>query len=47
MTECNKQLLQYLSKKPTLYAPSSSKFWDDEYISKGMLEAHFDLVNIT
>ncbi|HSP47808.1 MAG TPA: class I SAM-dependent methyltransferase [Clostridiaceae bacterium] len=28
------------SKKPEIYAPSTSKFWDDEHISKGMLEAH-------
>lgn len=34
-----KELLNYL-KKPEVYAPSSSKFWDDEHISKGMLEAH-------
>ncbi|MDF2540810.1 MAG: Methyltransferase type 11 [Herbinix sp.] len=36
----NKELLYYLSKKPELYAPSTSKFWDDEHISIGMLEAH-------
>lgn len=29
-----------LLKKPELYAKSTSKFWDDEHISKGMLEAH-------
>ena len=28
--------------KPELYAPSTSAFWDDEHISKGMLEAHLD-----
>ena len=28
--------------KPDLYAPSTNKFWDDEHISKGMLEAHLD-----
>ena len=33
------ELRKYL-KKPELYAPSSGKFWDDEHISKGMLEAH-------
>lgn len=42
MSEYNKQLLQYLNKKPELYAPSTSKFWDDEHISKGMLEAHLN-----
>lgn len=34
-----KELFGYL-KKPDLYAQSTSKFWDDEHISKGMLEAH-------
>ena len=38
----NKILLHYLSERPALYAPSTSKFWDDEHISKGMLEAHLD-----
>lgn len=28
--------------KPNLYAPSTNKFWDDEHISKGMLEAHLN-----
>jgi SAM-dependent methyltransferase len=28
--------------KPKLYAPSTDKFWDDEHISKGMLEAHLN-----
>ncbi|MBE5983154.1 MAG: class I SAM-dependent methyltransferase [Paenibacillaceae bacterium] len=35
------QLSDY-SKKPKLYAPSTGKFWDDEHISKGMLEAHLN-----
>lgn len=35
------QLSDY-TKKPTLYAPSTGKFWDDEHISKGMLEAHLN-----
>lgn len=34
-----KELFKYL-RKPDLYAESTSKFWDDEHISKGMLEAH-------
>jgi len=34
-----KDLFKYL-RKPDLYAESTSKFWDDEHISKGMLEAH-------
>jgi len=33
------KILEYL-KKPELYAESTSKFWDDDHISKGMLEAH-------
>lgn len=28
--------------KPRLYTPSTNNFWDDEHISKGMLEAHLD-----
>ncbi|MCK8489179.1 class I SAM-dependent methyltransferase [Paenibacillus sp. MBLB2552] len=28
--------------KPELYAPSTGSFWDDEHISKGMLEAHLN-----
>lgn len=28
--------------KPTLYEPSTAKFWDDEHISKMMLEAHLN-----
>lgn len=31
-----------LTAKPNLYAPSTNKFWDNEHISKGMLEAHLD-----
>ena len=36
------KLFNYLKDRPTLYAPSTSKFWDDEHISKGMLEAHLN-----
>ncbi|KAB3531553.1 class I SAM-dependent methyltransferase [Alkaliphilus serpentinus] len=36
-----KKIFEYL-KKPDLYAPSTTKFWDDEHISKGMLESHLD-----
>ncbi len=35
------KLTNYLVK-PELYAPSTGKFWDDEHISKGMLEAHLN-----
>jgi 2-polyprenyl-3-methyl-5-hydroxy-6-metoxy-1,4-benzoquinol methylase len=38
----NKTLLNYLKDRPKLYEPSSAKFWDDEHISKGMLEAHLN-----
>ena len=36
------KLLNYASNKPKIYEPSTSKFWDDEHISKGMLEAHLN-----
>lgn len=29
-----------LRERPALYEPGEPKFWDDEYISAGMLEAH-------
>ncbi|WP_099203472.1 class I SAM-dependent DNA methyltransferase [Miniphocaeibacter massiliensis] len=31
-----------LSKKPSLYEKSESKFWDDSHISKEMLKAHLN-----
>lgn len=37
----NKQLLKFM-QKPQLHEPSSNKFWNDEHISKGMLEAHLN-----
>ena len=30
------------TKKPELYAPGTKNFWDDEHISKGLLEAHLE-----
>jgi SAM-dependent methyltransferase len=36
------KLLKYLERKPWEYARSTSKFWDDEHISKYMLEAHLN-----
>lgn len=36
------KLLIYTSEKPEVYTASTSKFWDDEHISKGMLEAHLN-----
>lgn len=35
------KLREYLIR-PELYAPSTNAFWDDEHISKGMLEAHLN-----
>jgi SAM-dependent methyltransferase len=35
-------LLYYLGSRPGVYEPGEAKFWDDEHISKGMLEAHLD-----
>jgi 2-polyprenyl-3-methyl-5-hydroxy-6-metoxy-1,4-benzoquinol methylase len=35
-------LFNYLKDKPSLYTTSTNKFWDDEHISKGMLEAHLN-----
>ena len=34
--------LFYLLKKPVLWRRSTEPFWDDEHISKGMLEAHLN-----
>ena len=34
--------LFHLLKKPTLWQRSTEPFWDDEHISKGMLEAHLN-----
>jgi len=34
--------LKKYTTKPKLYEPSTNKFWDDEHISKGMLEAHLN-----
>jgi 2-polyprenyl-3-methyl-5-hydroxy-6-metoxy-1,4-benzoquinol methylase len=38
----NQILIDFLKERPRLYEPSTSKFWDDEHISKGMLEAHLN-----
>ncbi|TLG77311.1 class I SAM-dependent methyltransferase [Culicoidibacter larvae] len=38
----NKQLLKYMATRPQTYAPSTEKFWDDEYISAQMLKAHLN-----
>jgi SAM-dependent methyltransferase len=34
--------LKKYTTKPKLYAPSTKVFWDDEHISKGLLEAHLN-----
>lgn len=40
MSHINNKLLSYIKDKPNVYEESSSAFWDDEHISKHMLEAH-------
>lgn len=35
-------ILNYLKDKPKLYEPSTAPFWDDENISKYMLDAHLN-----
>ena len=30
------------AKKPELYAKGDATIWSDEYVSKGMLQAHLD-----
>lgn len=35
-------LLNKISQKPALYEKGEEVFWDDEHISKGMLEAHLN-----
>lgn len=35
-------LLSYLKQKPVEYEKSTAKFWDDDHISKHMLEAHLN-----
>lgn len=36
------KILGYLKNKPEVYTPSSAAFWNDEYISKYLLEAHLN-----
>lgn len=38
----NEKLLKYISEKPKVYQESCLPFWDDEHISKHMLNAHLD-----
>lgn len=37
-----KKLLEFLKNKPPEYAESTARFWEDEHISKFMLEAHLN-----
>lgn len=37
-----KQLLNYMKNKPIKYEADSEMLWNDEHISKGMLEAHLN-----
>lgn len=37
----NHKLMEYI-QRPELYAPSTANFWNDEHISKSMLEAHLN-----
>jgi len=42
MNSMNNKLLMDFGNKPKLYRASTNKFWDDEHISTGMLEAHLN-----
>lgn len=37
-----KQLLNYMKNRPEEYEADSEMLWNDEHISKGMLEAHLN-----
>jgi len=36
------ETIQKYIEKPALYTPSTAKLWDNDHISKGMLEAHMN-----
>ena len=40
-----RELINYLKEEPPVYHESSKAFWDDEHISKSMLEAHLNTEN--
>ena len=42
MNRLDFKLLYKFSQKPALFEKSTASLWDDEHISKGMLEAHLD-----
>lgn len=37
-----KQILDYMKNKPEDYEGNSELLWNDEHISKGMLQAHLN-----
>lgn len=42
MSDAYEELLCRLRERPALYAQSTHPFWDDEHISKSMLQSHLD-----
>ena len=42
MENISRKLFGFMKQKPQVYEASSSAFWDDENISRYMLEAHLD-----
>lgn len=42
MKGTNSKFINYVKTKPLVYEESSNAFWDDEHISKYMLEAHLN-----
>lgn len=38
-----KNILKLLAQKPALFEQSPFPLWEDDYLSKGMLKAHFDV----
>ena len=40
-----RELINYLKEEPPVYHESSKAFWDDEHISKSMLDAHLNTEN--
>lgn len=42
MNKCNFKTLDEYARKPVLFEKSTASLWDDEHISRGMLEAHLN-----
>ena len=42
MNNTNEIFLHFIKETPKVYEKSTSAFWDDEHISKYMLEAHIN-----